>query len=182
MCFLFVCFDFYAKQKWRVSYSSFQLLFTDAKMWRKASVLFSAVFPIDFFANLQRFLDVCVIWRRVQICVCRRGNGESCWRNRSRRLCPSYLPWVLGPGEERRPQCGGLSPVLRGQGREGSRPRSAPEVPAVVGAGAGCELPARLGESYFSWPRRFVTSCHRPLSAVWSAWGQWIEKGKNPMT
>lgn len=104
-CFLFVCFDFYALQKWRVSYSSFQLLSTDAKTWRKASVLFSAVCPIDFFANLPRFLDVCVIWRRVQICMCRRGNGESCWRNRSRRPCPFCLPCVLGPGEERRPQC-----------------------------------------------------------------------------
>lgn len=38
-----------------------------------------------------------------------------------------------------------MGPVLRGQGREGGRPRSAPEVAAVVGTGAGCELPGCLG-------------------------------------
>jgi len=45
-----------------------------------------------FFSTiLRRFLDVCVIWRWVQICVCRRQKGESCWRNRSRK------PFLLSP-------------------------------------------------------------------------------------
>lgn len=52
-------------------HSSFQLLFTDAKTWRKMLLLFSASFPTDFFfhqrteilgctCNLDVGADICV--------------------------------------------------------------------------------------------------------------------------
>lgn len=92
-----------------------------------------------FFTNLQRFLDVCVIWRWVQICVCRRGEGESCWRNRSRK------PFLLSPlhsSRGRRDLVGEgwpCSPAVKGQfweewqGLLYSRDSSC----SNVGAGAG---------------------------------------------
>lgn len=88
-----------------------------------------------FFTNLQRFLDVCVIWRWVQICVCRRGKGKSCWKNRSRK------PFLLSPlhSSPRRRDLGGegrpYSPAARGQSWRSGGLCSAPETPAVVCGG-----------------------------------------------
>lgn len=152
---------------------------TDAKMWRKMLLLFTVSFPTDFFfsTNLQRFLDVYVIWRWVQICVCRRGRGESCWRNRSRKpFLLSRLHSLLGwgdPGGEGRP----CSPAGRGNPGRSGRLCSAAEIPAAVtwGQALGYQcwwrwiIPlqalARLCQ-VFMW-------CHMPLSAVWSGLGQW---------
>lgn len=161
------------------SISSFQLLHRCKNVEENVTTFHCLISYRSFFfsTNLQRFLDVYVIWRWVQICVCRRGRGESCWRNRSRKpFLLSRLHSLLGwgdPGGEGRP----CSPAGRGNPGRSGRLCSAAEIPAAVtwGQALGYQcwwrwiIPlqalARLCQ-VFMW-------CHTPLSAVWSGLGQW---------